>query len=74
MIYDLQKASMWKRISAAMFDGILLGIAAVLFAWLLSLALGFDGGVVRYTAAGVSQAPEALLDTLLNLLTAVQGC
>ena len=43
MIYDLQKASMWKRISAAMFDGILLGIAAVLFAWLLSLALGFDG-------------------------------
>lgn len=38
------------------------------------LALGFDGGVVRYTAAGVSQAPEALLDTLLNLLTAVQGC
>ena len=43
MIYDLQKASMWKRISAALFDGILLGIAAVLFAWLMSLALGFDG-------------------------------
>lgn len=42
MIYDLQKASMWKRISAGMFDGILLGIAAVLFAWLLSVALGFD--------------------------------
>lgn len=42
MIYDLQKASMWKRISAGMFDGILLGVVAVLFAWLLSVALGFD--------------------------------
>ena len=43
MIYDLQKASMWKRISAFLFDGILLGIVAVLFAWLLSAALGYDG-------------------------------
>ncbi len=42
MIYDLQKASMWKRISAFLFDGILLGIAAVLFAWLLSVLLRFD--------------------------------
>lgn len=42
MIYDLQKASMWKRISAFLFDGILLGIVAVLFAWLLSTALGYD--------------------------------
>jgi len=42
-MYDLQKASMWKRISAFLFDGILLGIAAVLFAWLLSVALNFDG-------------------------------
>ena len=43
MVYDLQKASLWKRISAFLFDGILLGIAAVLFAWFLSLALGYDG-------------------------------
>lgn len=43
MIYDLQRASMWKRLSAGLFDGILLGVAAVLFAWLLSIALGFDG-------------------------------
>lgn len=43
MIYDLQKASMWKRCSAALFDGILLCIVAVLFGWLLSTALGFDG-------------------------------
>lgn len=40
---DLQKASMWKRISAFLFDGILLSIMAVLFAWLLSVLLGFDG-------------------------------
>lgn len=42
MIYDLQKASMWKRISAFLFDGILLGIVAVLFAWLLSVIMRFD--------------------------------
>lgn len=42
MIYDTQRASMWKRLSAALFDGILLGVAAVLFAYLLSVALGFD--------------------------------
>lgn len=42
MIYDLQKASMWKRISAWLFDTILLGVVAVLFAWLLSIAVGFD--------------------------------
>lgn len=39
---DLQKASMWKRISAFLFDGILLSILAVAFAWLLSLALNYD--------------------------------
>lgn len=44
---DLQKASMWKRISAFLFDAILLGIAAVLFAWCLSTALGYD----RYSTA-----------------------
>jgi len=43
MMDDLQKASMWKRISAFLFDAILLGIAAVLFAWCLSTALGYDG-------------------------------
>ena len=40
---SIQRAGMWKRISAAMFDGILLGIAAVLFALILSWALGYDG-------------------------------
>ena len=43
MAYDLQKASMWKRISAFLFDGIMLVILAVLFAWGLSALLGYDG-------------------------------
>ena len=43
MIYDLQKASMWKRISAFLFDAILLSVVAVLCAWLLSMITGFDG-------------------------------
>ena len=43
MIYDLQKASMWKRISAFLFDSIMLGFVAVLCAWLLSVVTGFDG-------------------------------
>lgn len=42
MIYDLQKASMWKRISAFLFDAILLGIVAVLLAWGLSALTGYD--------------------------------
>ena len=42
MIVDTQKASMWKRISAFLFDGILLTIAAVLFAWLISVAVNYD--------------------------------
>lgn len=42
MISDLQKASMTKRISAFMFDVILLAILAVFFAMLLSTALNYD--------------------------------
>ncbi|MBR6185257.1 MAG: RDD family protein [Clostridia bacterium] len=40
---DLQKASMWKRISAFLFDFILLGIVSVLVAWGLSALVGYDG-------------------------------
>ena len=43
MIYDLQKASLWKRIAAWMFDGILTGILAVGLGVLLSMLLGYDG-------------------------------
>ena len=41
-MYDLQKASMWKRISAYLFDMILLGIVAVLCMLGLSAALDYD--------------------------------
>ena len=43
MIYDLQRASLWKRISAWLLDAILLCIAATLMAFLLSAALNYDG-------------------------------
>ena len=42
MIDDLQKASMWKRVSAFLFDFILLVIAVAGFAFLLSAVLGYD--------------------------------
>ena len=42
MIYDLQKASMWKRISAFLCDIIVFGILAVGIAFVLSTILGVD--------------------------------
>lgn len=42
MITDLQKANIWKRVSAGLFDGILLGILAVGIAVLISLITGYD--------------------------------
>lgn len=50
MIYDLQKANMWKRISAYLFDLILLFIAVVGFAFVLTLIVDFDGYTAQYTA------------------------
>lgn len=41
--YDLQKASLWKRFAAGLFDGILVGTLAVGLAFLLSVILGYDG-------------------------------
>lgn len=43
MVYDLQKASIWKRFAAWMFDEILVVILAVGLGFLLSLLLGYDG-------------------------------
>ena len=43
MIYDLQKGSIWKRISAFLFDLILLATVAALFAILFSWVFGYDG-------------------------------
>lgn len=42
MATDLQKANIWKRTAAWMFDGILLGILAVGIGVLLSWVLGYD--------------------------------
>lgn len=46
-MFDLQKASVWKRISALLLDGILLSILTVGFAFLLSLAIGYDAHSAR---------------------------
>ena len=43
MVYDLQKGSMWKRISAFLFDFIIMTVITVLFALILSWATGYDG-------------------------------
>ena len=50
-MYDLQKASMWKRISAWLFDGILLVIVAVMMAWGLGAAFNYDGYNAQLDAA-----------------------
>lgn len=50
MIYDIQKASMWKRISAYIFDTILLSILAVGVAFILSVILGYDTHVAEREA------------------------
>ena len=42
MVTDLQKASLWKRISAGLFDMILIAILAVGAAALLSMAFGYN--------------------------------
>lgn len=41
-MYDFQKASSWKRISAKLFDFILTVMLVVGIAWLLSMAVGYD--------------------------------
>ena len=57
MIYDLQKASLWKRIAAFLLDAILIVIVATGVLALLSWALGYDGYLDTYTAR--MQAIEA---------------
>ena len=43
MVYDLQKAGIWKRIAAWMFDGIILSVLAVGMGALISFLVGYDG-------------------------------
>ena len=42
MVLDIQKASMWKRISAYLLDSILLVTLIVFIAWALSIAFGYN--------------------------------
>lgn len=67
MIYDLQKASMWKRISAFLFDLILLSIVSVLFAWVLSQVLGYDGYQQRLDEAYTRVGEEYGIDLRMPL-------
>lgn len=67
MIYDLQKASMWKRISAFLFDLILLSIVSVLFAWALSQVLGYDGYQQRLDDAYTRVGEEYGIDLRMPL-------
>lgn len=50
MIYDLQKADIWKRASAGLLDFILTMILATGFMFLLSLAVGTNGYTEQYQA------------------------
>lgn len=61
-MYDFQKASMWKRISAALCDFILICIVAVGFALLLSTVLGYDGYIERFDELKVSYEEKYEID------------
>ena len=51
MITDLQKAGLWKRISAGLLDAIALGMLAVGIATLLSVLLGYTSHMDNLNAA-----------------------
>lgn len=65
-MYDLQKANVWKRISAAFLDVILLFIATLGFALLLTSALGFDGYMAQKDALDAQYMEEYGLDPTLT--------
>lgn len=50
MHMELQRANMWKRISAWLFDAILLGMLSVGCAFLLSVILGYDAQTDKLSA------------------------
>lgn len=67
MIYDLQKANIWKRASAYIFDFILLGILAVGIGFLLSLVLGYDTQIENMEKAYIKYEEKYSID--LNIST-----
>ena len=66
MIYDLQKASMWKRISAFLCDIILFAIVAVGIALLLSTALGINTQQEKMVAVCSQYVEEYGLDAFMT--------
>ena len=66
MIYDLQKASMWKRISAFLFDGILLSIIAVLFAFVFSSLFGYDNYLAQVNDAYEKYGEQYAVDLRMS--------
>lgn len=66
MIYDLQKASMWKRISAFLCDIILFAILAVGFALLLSTVLGVDAQQEKMASICSQYIEEYGLNTFMT--------
>ena len=71
MIYDFQKASFLKRISAFLLDFVLIAIIATFFAWIVSLITNyssileeFSGHYARYESMyGISLTDEAIFKT-----------
>ncbi|MCQ2087518.1 MAG: RDD family protein [Bacilli bacterium] len=71
MIYDLQKGSLIKRISAFLLDFVLIAIIATFFAWIVSLITNyssilqeFNGHYARYEAMyGISLTDPKLFET-----------
>ena len=66
MIYDLQKASMWKRISAFLCDIILFAILAVGIAFVLSTVLGVDAQEQKMTSICSQYAEEYQLGEFMT--------
>ena len=64
---ELQKANMWKRISAALFDVILLGMLAVGLSLLLSLLFGYDGYATELETLSESYETAAGVDFDISL-------
>ena len=58
---------MWKRVSAFLFDLILLSIVSVLFAWVLSQVLGYDGYQQRLDEAYTRVGEEYGIDLRMPL-------
>jgi uncharacterized RDD family membrane protein YckC len=62
MMYDLQKAGMWKRISAFLFDIILLAITVLGLALVLSSVFGYDNHTAQLDASRAAYEAEYGVD------------